>query len=581
KLFYKNKELLEHNSIRVEKNIQWLLGSKNRGNSFNIYQTNTKQLQIESYCWLGNSGQIELSQELWRYVKDWWNTKVGYVIGSINDASKTILKISQRKKEKRLVKQISIPYCGERKKIKVVFTHPVFELSENAKQDLTLTKELQQSGYNIKYNIKQLTTNWTEKSRHPDKVFEEKVWTILKSAFTEDSKIFSEVKITTATSPKITKRIDGLLVCKELLGLIEVKTSKKIKNIELDEVIGELLLLQENISNNKIVTLLFINNEVITTEQARIITKLYGVVNNIILVGKEEVEVLLRNPKLLLERLKIKQTGHLKKNTQELILHPETLQVIPAKKLEEEAYAVLEQLIQTPEKSLKLIKQYCFLMNIPIADFHMLYNKKAKQNEESISIELAMKRRKTSQRAIIFEMKSLQDLHSDLIFNNSRTILEEKSKRKTNVDYSVLLENFNTLLTTLPPSCRVIDFKYFKREQGADFERNTKHLLEEKGFKVISNVLFSYYGKHFEIDLIAFKDESVQLISCKDRSNFCYLPNLYSKIIFAYGQLYLNQKTLNNAKGKLHVRVKEEFLFTLKKKFKGFKSPDHSLILTS
>ncbi|MCE7744327.1 MAG: hypothetical protein GPJ52_04240 [Candidatus Heimdallarchaeota archaeon] len=578
KLFYKNKELLKHNSVKEEKNIQWLLGSKRRGSSFNIYQTNTKQLQIECFCWQGKSGQIELSQELWRYVKDWWKLKNRYVIGAIDDGTKSVLKFSQRKKKKRLVKKIIIPYNGKRKKIKIVFTHPVFELSENAKKDLTLTKELQQAGY----NIKQLTTNWTDKPRHKDEEFEEKVWNILKCAFTEaDSEIFPEVKITTAFTPKITKRIDGLLVRKELLGLIELKTSEDIKNSELDEVIGELLLLQENISEKKIVTLLFINTEVTTTEQARIITKLYGIANNIILIGREEVEVLLRNPKLLLERLEIIQTVHQKKNTKELIIHPETLQVVLTKKLEGEAYTILEQLIQTQEKSFELIEQYCFLMNIPIADFYLLYNKNVKQNEGKTSIELAMKRRKISSKAIILDMKPLQNLHSDLIRNNSRTILEEKSKHKATVDYYVLLKNFTTLLTTLPPSCRVIGFKYFRREQGAVFERNTRNLLEDMGFEVVSNLLFSYYGKHFEIDHLAFKDKTIQLISCKDRSSFRYLPNLYSKIIFAFGQLYLNQKTLYNAKGKLHIRVKKEFLFTLKKKFKAFKSPDHSLILTS
>ncbi|MHA1307567.1 MAG: hypothetical protein ACTSO7_11905 [Candidatus Heimdallarchaeota archaeon] len=285
KLFYKNKELLEHINIVDEKNKQWLLGSKRRGSAFNIYQIKTNQILIESFCWLGNSGQIELSQELWRYINDWWQLENKYVVGTINDGPKTVLKFSQRKKKKRIAKKITNPYCGPRKRVKVVFTHPVFELSENAKQDLTLVKNLRHANY----NIKQLTTTWTEKSRHPDEEFEEKAWSILKSAFTgEYDKIFSEVKITTASSPTITKRIDGLLVSKELLGLIEIKTSNDLKIKELDEVIGELLLLQEKISKKRMVTILFINNEVATTDQAINITKLYGLGNGLILIGKEE-----------------------------------------------------------------------------------------------------------------------------------------------------------------------------------------------------------------------------------------------------------------------------------------------------
>jgi len=574
--FFQAKELLE--KVTIESNpIQMLISGGSRGTTFNIYKTKAGILQIECDCSMDCSGRIEMSDELGRYINGWWDMKELFVVGKFNNVQ-TVLRWWQRKKDKRIIKHIIIPYSGVRKQVKVVFSHPVFTLSDQAKQDLKLTKKLQQKGF----AIKQLTTNWSVNSQHKDREFEQKVWQILKKAFLmQDISFYTEVKVSCAHPPAIVKCLDGMIVYEDFLGLFEIKTSTKIKNNILDEVIGELLHLQDQLQSKNIFSMLFINTEVTTTEQARIITKLYGIANNIILIGREEVEVLLSNPKLLLERLEIMQTEHQKKNTKELIIHPETLQVLPTKKLEGEAYAILEQLIQTPEKSFELIEQYCFLMNIPIADFHVLYNKNVKQNEGNTSIELAMKRRKTSSKAIIFEMKPLQNLHSDLIRNNSRTILEEKCKRKANVDYSVLLKNFTTLLTTLPPSCRVIGFKYLRREQGAVFERNTRNLLEDMGFEVISNVLFSYYGKHFEIDHLAFKDKTIQLISCKDRSSFRYLPNLYSKIIFAFGQLYLNQKTLYNAKGKLHIRVKKEFLFTLKKKFKAFKSPDHSLILTS
>ena len=577
KLFYKKRDLLKNNNIIEEKNIQWFLGSKNRGSSFNVYLTNTKQLQIESYCWLGKSGQIELSQELWRYIKDWWKLKNRYVIGAINDGTKSVLKFSQRKKKKRLVKKITIPYNGKRKKIKVVFTHPVFELSENAKNNLTLTKELQQAGY----NIKKLTTNWTDKPRHIDEEFEEKVWNILKCAFAEEnSKIFSEVKITTAFTPKITKCIDGLFVCKEILGLIELKTSENIKNSELDEVIGELLLLQENISEKMIVTLLFINTEVTTTEQSKTITKLYGLANNILLIGKEEVGILTENPMLLRKRLnEFLQVKYIKQNQ---LMHPINHTLTIKETLEREAYELLEQLNTNPNKSNTIIEQYCFLMNILKSDFLMLYNKfRTQQNEEDgRTDEYPTQQVRPTNR--FFDEHTLKMLHKELSLNDNLLLLEERrQKEKHKKDYEILLEQWTTIMKVLPPMVRIIQLKPFFPKKGVIYEEQTRQELEQKGFTVISNILISKHGKQFEIDHLAIKNNQVTLISCKDRSHFQELPNLYSKIAFAYGWVFLYSKALNNVKGKLFIRVKQEYLEVLQERYKDYTSNTNSLLVTN
>ncbi|HUU78664.1 MAG TPA: hypothetical protein VMX55_09970 [candidate division Zixibacteria bacterium] len=100
-----------------------------------------------------------------------------------------------------------------------------------------------------------------------------------------------EVKITSTDSSEITKCVDGLLFWKEYLGLFEIKTSDVIKNNSLNEVIGELLLLQEQLQIKNIFTLIFINTEVTTTELGMNITKFYGLVNNVILIGIEKIHV--------------------------------------------------------------------------------------------------------------------------------------------------------------------------------------------------------------------------------------------------------------------------------------------------
>ena len=578
KLFYKNKELLEHNSIEEEKNIQWLLGSKRRGSSFNIYQTSIKKLQFECYCWLGNSGQIELSQELWRYVKNWWSLKVGYVVGSINDASKTILKISQRKKKERLVKQIIIPYCGERKKIKVVFTHPIFELSENTKQDLSLVRELQQTSY----NIKQLATNWTEKSRHPDKKFEEKVWTILKKVFTEyNSKLFSEAKITTDCSPEITKRLDGLLIWEELVGLIEIKTADHLKNNPINEVIGELLFLQELIQKNNIFSIVFLNTEITTTEFGKKITKLYGLANKIILIGKEEVAALTNKPEQLIERIlehHILEKGKTKSNK---FIHPTTYKLTTKDALEQEAYSILYKSILNPADASNYIKRYCFLMNLTKADYSLLFKKITEELNNKFDFDLGIQNRINVTQPIYLEEEVLQTLHANLVEYGNLSILESKAamniKRK---DYKILIENWETISEVLPPLCNIVQFKTFRSKSGIEYEKHTREILESSGFQVVSNILFSYYGKQFEVDHLIFREGEMQAISCKDRGTFQYEPNLYSKIRFAIGEISLHQKTINCQKSQLYIKAQEEFLPKLNSMFHDYRTETFALEVT-
>ena len=578
KLFYKNRDLLEYKSNKEEKNIQWLMGSKRRGSSFNIYQTSTRQLQIESFCWLGICGQIELSQELWRYIKDWWKLKNRYVVGAIDDGLKTVLRFSQRKKKKRLVKQITIPYCGPRKRIKVVFTHPLFELSESAKQDLSLTKELYQSGY----NIKKLTTNWTDKPRHIDEEFEEKVWNILNSAFTEeDSKIFSEVKITTACSPQITKRLDGLLIWEELLGLIEIKTSEHLKNNPINEVIGELLFLQKQIQKDNILSIVFLNTEITTTEIGKKITKLYGLVNNIILIGKEEVAALTNKPEQLIERILEHhrlEKGKIKSNQ---FIHPTTYKLTTKDALEQEAYSILNRSILNSAEANHYIEHYCFRMNLTKADYSLLYKETAEQLNNKVDFDLGIQNRINVTQPIYLEEEILQTLHATLVEYGNLSILESKTAMNNEQsDYKTLLENWETISEVLPPLCNIVQFKTLKSKSGFEYEKHTREILENSGFQVVSNILFSHYGKQFEVDHLIFREGEMQAISCKDRGTFQYLPNLYSKIRFAIGEISLHQKTINCQKSQLYIKAQEEFLPKLNSMFHDYRTENFALEVT-
>ena len=123
-------------------------------------------------------------------------------------------------------------------------------------------------------------------------------------------------------------------------------------------------------------------------------------------------------------------------------------------------------------------------------------------------------------------------------------------------------------------------FKTPTLHKGLFFEQRTRRELEKRGYKVISNIIISQCGKHFEIDHLAIKDEQVELISCKDRSSFRYLPNLYFKITSAYYWLYLYHKILNNLDGQLFVRVKEEHLLPIQTRYLEYPPTTLSLRLT-
>lgn len=125
---------------------------------------------------------------------------------------------------------------------------------------------------------------------------------------------------------------------------------------------------------------------------------------------------------------------------------------------------------------------------------------------------------------------------------------------------------------------RVVQLGKLSTPTGIEFELYIRKKLETTGVQVISNILFSQNGKHFEVDLLAIRDKEIELISCKDRSSFQYTPNLYSKIVFAFGWLILRRKSLKNVHGKLFIRVKKSILSNLECRFESFHSQEQSII---
>ncbi len=578
--FQKLAKLRDNMLLESREKLEPILFGGEKNTEFTIYRNFTGQLFIYSKVSY-NQNKILLSDEIARYIENWHNNREEYFVCSFNEQPAMVVKAKSRpgNREGRSFKEIFFHIQDIPEESFIYFTNIDLKLSKNAIQDLQLKQNLLQKGY----SIKQLTTNWLDKPKHKNENFASDVWTIIKQAFTDkEAKIFSEVKITCASKEEQTKVVDGLLVSEKFLGLIEIKTSEKIKNTVLDEVIGELALLQEQLGSKKNFILFFINAEVIASKLKKNITKLYGMEHNIILVGKKELSVLLMNPKLLLERVR----EHLylldEKSSQSQIYHPTELTLTSKESLEKQAYSLLEKLSLNSHESLSLIEQYCFLMNIEKSDFFKLYKLLNEQLSKKIASvkDLSIRRMLSSRH--IFDCEILLLLHTELSLNSNYLILEEEKNKglKFAEEYSILLRNWNVIMNSLPSMCRILGFKILQSGTGIVFERQVLKLLEREGYQVVSNVLLSLHGKHFEIDHLVFKNDSMEIISCKDRSHYQYIPNLYSKIALALGQVILYRRIFKKSNGQLFVRVKKSDQKELQKRFRNFFATNYSLVFT-
>lgn len=577
--FNKLSQLRKSTKLEPKENLEAIIAGGEKNVKFMLYKNSSDQLFIHSKV-SKHGNTILLSDELARYIENWHKEQYEHYICSINDQQVMVLKAKTRpgNREGRFFKELFIHNHDIPKESTIIITSKRFKLSEQAKSDLALLEQLQQAGF----SIKKLTSNWTTKERHKNLYFVRNVWTIIGQTFTQkNSKVLSEVKVTSSTKQELTKRVDGLLVCEDILGIIEIKSSENIKNNTLDEVIGELALLQEHIGDKKSFIMLFINTEVIASKLKKNITKLYGLEHNIILIGKGELNDLLENPMRLFGR--VKEFFHLQteKSSKLQIFHPTDLTLTSKGALERQANDLLKQLFTNTKNSKSLIEQYCFLMNIEKSDFFKLYKLlNTQQGRKSpCGDELSVRRMLSSKH--IFDFETLQQLHSELSYNGNYRILEEKGKDACfTEDYNILLRNWNAIKDSLPPMCRILQFKTLRTKNGSVFERQIRKCLESEGYQVVSNVLLSLHGKHFEIDHLAFKNGTMLTTSCKDRSNFQYTPNLYSKISFAFGQLALYRRIFNNTNGKLFVRVKKGNQKKLQKRYNNTSTADYSLIIT-
>ncbi len=125
--------------ILTNNNNRQLLFTVGKKSLCKIYRTSTGLLQVECHIEAQtlsyHYGRFELSGEIARYIKNWWTLGQQFVIAKFADkqlAVKCLLKHNKGRKKRYLI----LPHRSPSKNIQIVFSHPTFELTQNAKKDL-------------------------------------------------------------------------------------------------------------------------------------------------------------------------------------------------------------------------------------------------------------------------------------------------------------------------------------------------------------------------------------------------------------------------------------------------------------
>lgn len=241
KLFEKLAALREECTLGSKKELELLLSGGDKSSTFKIYRSKDNRIFIS--CKGNKRGtKIRLSDEIARYIKNWFEQPEEYFVGSINSQPAMVIRVKTRQlnRKGRLCKEI---FCHDHtgdKQMNLFFTAPNFELTEQAKQELTLAKQLREANY----SIKQLTANWFEEDNHKDEALTERISRAILQSFRETKTYLEEIKLESANTkgnPEgSVKCIDKLILTEDFqLYLFELKTSKQLTGTPLERAIAE------------------------------------------------------------------------------------------------------------------------------------------------------------------------------------------------------------------------------------------------------------------------------------------------------------------------------------------------------
>jgi len=271
---------------------------------FDIYRDEKNFLYISTTTNLYKNGKVTLSSELQNLIPNIFNFDL-FVCQKDEEPPLIIPAILHYKKNNRPLFELNFPHHSNSVSIvTIVFSHPLLSLNLSVKDDYSIKCYLQQLGF----NIKSFKSNYIT-GQHEDSTVEESMRTIVQQAFVnKKSKIYSEVQIIT-NSPN--ENVIGnkhtfdeviLDATDDSLIFVEYKTSfTNGKHREIDNAIAEMFHYRRKIGEKAII-LMLINDDLFL--KTKIITKSFGSKNDIILIGKEELNYIYQQPKLLLDRIR-------------------------------------------------------------------------------------------------------------------------------------------------------------------------------------------------------------------------------------------------------------------------------------
>ncbi|MHA1435337.1 MAG: hypothetical protein ACTSO7_15955 [Candidatus Heimdallarchaeota archaeon] len=272
-----------------------------RNSTFEVYRNQKNVLYVKSNTFLYDTGNITISAELEKIIPNIFNAN--YFVCKKDKEQPIVVPIVHRKREEgRQVTEINYPFYTKKKiKTTIIFTHPKFQFSPSIIEDYSFKQTLTGLGY----NIKSLHSNFIT-GQHWDKNLERKMRAMVRKVFLDKKVVVnSEVQIfTNSDENKIGDKhtFDDIILDEEnALLIFEYKTSfSSRKHNEIDNAIAEMYHFKRKISGKTIVVMI-VNGDLFF--KGKTITKNFGLCNDIVLIGKQELEKLFPNPTLLIDRI--------------------------------------------------------------------------------------------------------------------------------------------------------------------------------------------------------------------------------------------------------------------------------------
>ncbi|NPD90558.1 MAG: hypothetical protein HGN29_17740 [Asgard group archaeon] len=270
---------------------------------FEIYRDYTNQLFIRMDTSIRGYGKVTLSSELDYHLASFFD--YDFFVCKKESEQPMVIPTLPREIDQRKVMEISFPHMAKKKKdTTIIFTHPNLTLRPSTITDYQKKCLLKEMGFPIKsYHSNYIT------GQHKEPEVEEAMRKLIQKTFSTSKQLRnSEVQLV-IDSPHENEvgnkhTFDEIIIDERdnSLLIIEYKTSfTQNKYGEVDKAIAELEHFRRKLGG-KVFLVLLMDDDLFNSKR-EIITQQFGERNNILLIGKHDLEVFYLHPELLLERI--------------------------------------------------------------------------------------------------------------------------------------------------------------------------------------------------------------------------------------------------------------------------------------